>query len=61
VEWRGRLGAAMVYDTQPICDVFRTVDADTRLGLMDLRGLPAPFFFVLRRDRDGGAACDQPL
>ncbi|NVO17423.1 MAG: DUF4334 domain-containing protein [Rhodoplanes sp.] len=59
VECRGRLGAAMIYDDQPICDVFRTVDADTRLGLMDLRGLPAPFFFVLRRDF--GAAPGQPL
>jgi hypothetical protein len=59
--WRGRVGAAMIYDRQPICDVFRTVDADTRLGLMDLRGLPAPFFFVLRREPDAVSRGSQPL
>ena len=40
----------MVYDALPIIDVFRRVGADTVLGAMDMRGLPAPFFFVLRRD-----------
>ena len=29
----------------------RRISADAVLGLMDLRGLAAPFFFVLRRDR----------
>ena len=43
--------AAMVYDTLPIIDVFRRVTADRVLGLMDLRGLTEPFFFLL--DRDG--------
>ena len=51
VEHRGVVTAAMVYDALPIIDVFRRVSADVRLGLMDLRGLPAPFFFVLRRER----------
>ncbi|MFL9826776.1 DUF4334 domain-containing protein [Rhodoplanes sp. SY1] len=51
VSFRGRAGAAMVYDRQPIIDVFRQVDADTLLGVMDLRGLPEPYVFVLRRDR----------
>jgi Domain of unknown function (DUF4334) len=41
----------MVYDTLPIVDVFRRVDADTLLGLMDLRGLPEPFLFLLERDQ----------
>jgi hypothetical protein len=50
VEHRGVVTAAMVYDALPIVDVFRRVSADTVLGLMDLRGLTAPFFFVLRRD-----------
>jgi hypothetical protein len=49
VEHRGVATAAMVYDALPIIDVFRRVDADTLLGLMDLRGLPQPFFFLLRR------------
>ena len=42
--------AALVYDTLPVIDVFRKVSEDVRLGAMDLRGLPAPFLFVLRRD-----------
>ena len=50
VEHRGVVTAAMLYDALPIIDVFRRIDADTVLGLMDLRGLPGPFFFVLRRD-----------
>jgi hypothetical protein len=50
VEHRGVVTAAMVYDALPIVDVFRRVSAGTVLGLMDLRGLTAPFFFVLRRD-----------
>ena len=50
VEYRGVATAAMVYDALPIIDVFRRVDADTLLGLMDLRGLPQPFSFLLRRD-----------
>lgn len=51
VEHRGVLTAAMVYDALPIIDVFRRVSDDVRLGLMDLRGLSGPFFFVLRRER----------
>jgi hypothetical protein len=51
VEHRGVVTAAMVYDALPIIDVFRRIAADTVLGLMDLRGLTAPPFFVLRRDR----------
>jgi hypothetical protein len=50
VEHRGVLTAAMVYDRQPIIDVFRRVGPDVLLGAMDLRGLPSPFLFVLRRD-----------
>jgi hypothetical protein len=47
---RGVVTAAMVYDSLPIIDVFRRVSDDVRLGAMDMRGLPAPFLFVLRRD-----------
>lgn len=49
VEHRGVLGAAMIYDGLPILDHFRTVDATTLLGLMDLRGMAQPYFFVLQR------------
>jgi hypothetical protein len=43
----------MVYDALPIIDVFRRVTADRVLGLMDLRGLAEPFFFLLDRDASG--------
>jgi hypothetical protein len=54
VEHRGLVTAAMIYDALPIIDVFRRVDPDTLLGVMDLRGLPAPFFFLLERDDSAG-------
>lgn len=46
---RGTPTAAMIYDALPIIDVLKRVDAGVLLGSMDLRGLPEPFFFVLRR------------
>jgi len=49
VEYRGVITAAMIYDALPIIDVFRQVDANTLLGVMDLRG-SVPYFFILVRD-----------
>jgi hypothetical protein len=49
VEHRAVVTTALVYDRLPIVDVFRRVDDGTLLGLMDLRGLPDPYLFVLRR------------
>jgi hypothetical protein len=49
MQFRGRVGATMVYDDVPIQDVFRRVDNETVLGLMDLKGMEQPFFFLLRR------------
>jgi hypothetical protein len=54
VTHRGVVTAAMVYDGLPIIDVFRRVGDDVRLGAMDMRGLPSPFLFVLRRDTVAG-------
>lgn len=51
VEHRGKSSATMIYDHLPIQDVFRRVDADTLLGLMDRRDEARPYFFVLRRVR----------
>lgn len=51
IEHRGVLTAAMIYDHLPIIDIFRSIDGETRLGVMDLRGMSRPFFFVLRRER----------
>ncbi|MGF1569324.1 MAG: DUF4334 domain-containing protein [Nodosilinea sp.] len=48
--YRGKTSATMIYDHLPIHDVFRRVDDLTVLGLMDLKGMEQPFFFVLQRE-----------
>lgn len=48
-EYRGKVSATMIYDDLPIHDVFRKVDENTLLGLMDLKGDARLFFFVLKR------------
>lgn len=48
-EYRGKSSATMIYDSLPINDVFRKVDDRTVLGVMDLKGVRQPFFFVLTR------------
>jgi hypothetical protein len=53
VTHRGVVTAAIVYDALPIIDVFRRVSDDVLVGAMDMRGLPFPFLFVLRRDESG--------
>ncbi|EDX86665.1 hypothetical protein S7335_4370 [Synechococcus sp. PCC 7335] len=50
MEYRGKVSATMIYDYLPIHDVFRKVDDNTLLGLMDYKGLSDPFFFVLERE-----------
>ncbi|MFQ6330575.1 DUF4334 domain-containing protein [Nocardia sp. CWNU-33] len=50
IEYRGVLSAGMIYDHLPIIDHFRRVDERTLLGVMDLRGMTEPYFFVLRRE-----------
>lgn len=54
LRFRGVVSAAMLYDELPIADVFRRIDDDNVLGLMDLKGMPQPFFFLLQRE--GSAA-----
>ena len=49
-EYRGVVSATMIYDSLPINDIFRKVDDDTVLGVMDLRFTPQPFFFILLRE-----------
>ncbi|MFD4351067.1 DUF4334 domain-containing protein [Nocardia sp. NPDC058518] len=56
VEHRGVVTTAMVYDHLPIIDVFRRVDDDTVLGLMDYRNFPEPYFFVLVRENASDSA-----
>lgn len=50
VDYRGVATATMIYDAQPINDHFRRLDEGVLLGAMDLRGVPAPYFFLLRRE-----------
>lgn len=50
LEHRGKTSAAMIYDDLPIHDVFRKLDDETVLGVMDLKGMAQPFFFQLRRE-----------
>ncbi|BAZ46422.1 hypothetical protein NIES4102_34530 [Chondrocystis sp. NIES-4102] len=49
MEYRQKLSATMIYDYLPIHDIFRKVDDNLVLGLMDFKGMPQPLFFVLRR------------
>ena len=53
VEHRGVVTAALVYDALPVIDVFRRVDDDLVLGLMDMRGLDVVFPFLLYRELSG--------
>ncbi len=51
--YRGVVSATMIYDHLPINDVFRKLDDDTVLGVMDFKGMEQPFFFLLRREGVG--------
>ena len=53
VEHRGVVSAGLIYDSLPVIDVFRAIDDDVVLGLMDMRGLDAVLAFVLRRQQCG--------
>jgi hypothetical protein len=52
VEFRGEVTATMVYDGQPVLDHFKTVDANTLMGIMNgkhLRTANSYFYFILER------------
>ncbi len=49
MEYRGVVSATMIYDSLPINDAFRRVDANTLLGAMDMPGPHPPFMFTLVR------------
>lgn len=55
VEYRGVTSAAMIYDHLPIIDLFRKVDEDTLLGVMDRRSMTQPYFFILARAQLAGS------
>ena len=41
----------MIYDRKPIIDHFRKIDDDRVLGLMEMRGMELPYYFLLTRDQ----------
>ncbi len=51
IVYRGKTSAAMVYDKKEIIDIFRKVDANTLMCVMDSKQLQdgKPYFFVLRK------------
>ncbi len=49
-DYRGKSSATMIYDQLPINDVFRKIDNNAVLGVMDLKGMEKPFFFRLDRE-----------
>jgi hypothetical protein len=50
IEHRGLVTAAMIYDQLGICDVFRKIDNNTVLGVMDMKGEhQLGYFFILER------------
>lgn len=49
-EYRGKTSATMIYDQLPINDVFRKLDENTVMGVMDSKVLKDPFFFKLTKD-----------
>jgi hypothetical protein len=51
IEDRGVASACIVYNRIPVIDHLRKVDDNHVLGLMDLRSVPQPFFFLLSRDQ----------
>ncbi|SEO79500.1 GXWXG protein [Amphibacillus marinus] len=53
LDYRGKASASMVYDTKPIIDVFRKIDQDTLLGVMDMKQTKhkQAYFFSLERVR----------
>uniref|UniRef100_A0A6B2LPZ5 DUF4334 domain-containing protein n=1 Tax=Arcella intermedia TaxID=1963864 RepID=A0A6B2LPZ5_9EUKA len=48
-EFRGVTTATMIYDDLPVNDIFRRVDNNTLLGLMDQRGSEAPNYFFFKK------------
>jgi len=49
-EYRRKVSATMIYDQLPINDVFRKIDENSVLGVMDMKGRERLFFFILRRE-----------
>lgn len=52
---RSKLTAVMIYDSQPVLDIFARVDENTLLGISDFKWEHGPgYFFVLEKVADSG-------
>ncbi|PAD19669.1 DUF4334 domain-containing protein [Terribacillus saccharophilus] len=51
VNHRGKVTSAMIYDNKGIIDIFRKIDENTLLGIMDIKEQSSDktFFFILRK------------
>ena len=51
IEYRGKVSASMVYDQLPIIDIFRKVDDNTVIGIMDMKhsSTNKSYFFILNK------------
>jgi hypothetical protein len=52
IEYRNRATATMCYDEKAILDHFAKIDETRVMGVMDLKGVPEPYIFILERDDD---------
>jgi hypothetical protein len=52
IEYRNRVTATMCYDEKAILDHFAKIDEIRVMGVMDLKGVPEPYIFILERDGD---------
>ena len=59
--FRGVPTTTMIYDFLPINDVYRKIDQDTVMGLMDMRDMEEPFFFILKRQKSPGIFLEELL
>lgn len=49
VEYKGLVSATMIYDDLPVNDIFRKIDDNTVMGVMDAKGDNIPYYFLLTR------------
>src|SRR3954451_23026675 len=52
---RGAVSTALLYDRLPVVDHLRALPDGRLLGLMDMRGVARPFFFLLEREAQASA------
>lgn len=52
IKYRDKVSATMCYDEKAILDHFGRIDDNRVMGVMDLKGWPEPYIFILERDGD---------